>query len=198
MLLATCSTATCSLLTATCYLNNLYLIGLPGSGKTTIGRRLAAHLGWEFRDLDVDIAAQSGQTIPEIFAAEGEAGFRQREAAALRAVALRPGPPLVLATGGGTPCFHDNLAVLHQTGFTLWLDVPVPELVRRLAHSHSTRPLLAASEPSETPEKVLFDRLSRTLAAREWFYAQARLRHAGAATVAAVVAALAQAGFDPA
>ena len=68
-------------------MNNLYLIGLPGSGKTTIGRRLAAHYGWEFRDLDVDIVAQAGRTIPEIFAAEGEAGFRQREANALRAVA---------------------------------------------------------------------------------------------------------------
>lgn len=59
-------------------MNNLYLIGLPGSGKTTIGRRLAAHYGWEFRDLDADIVAQAGRTVPEIFAAEGEAGFRQR------------------------------------------------------------------------------------------------------------------------
>jgi shikimate kinase len=176
---------------------HLYLLGLPGAGKTTIGRRLAAHFGWEFRDLDADIVAQAGQSIPEIFAAEGEAGFRQREAAALRAVATRPGPPLVLATGGGTPCFHDNLHLLHQTGFTLWLDVPVPELVRRLARSHGTRPLLATTEPGEAPEKELFDRLHRTLAARQQFYSQARLRHAGAATVASLSAALAQAGFRP-
>ena len=176
---------------------HLYLLGLPGAGKTTIGRRLAAHFGWEFRDLDADIVTQSGRTIPEIFAAEGEAGFRQREAAALRAVAARPGPPLVLATGGGTPCFHDNLAVLHQTGFTLWLDVPVPELVRRLARSPHTRPLLAIAEPGETPEKALFNRLQRTLAARQQFYRQARLRYAGAATVAALTAALARAGFRP-
>ncbi|MGI4740939.1 MAG: shikimate kinase [Janthinobacterium lividum] len=178
-------------------MNNLYLIGLPGSGKTTIGRRLAAHFGWEFRDLDADIIGQAGQTVAEIFAAEGEAGFRRREAAALRAVAARPGPPLVLATGGGTPCFHDNLEILQQTGFTLWLEVPVPELVRRLARSHTTRPLLAATAPDETPEKALFDRLNRTLAARERFYAQARLRYAGAGTVAAVAAALSQAGFRP-
>ena len=178
-------------------LNNLYLLGLPGAGKTTIGRRLAAHYGWEFRDLDADIVAQAGQSIPEIFAAEGEAGFRAREAAALRAGAARTGPPLVLATGGGTPCFHDNLAVLQQTGFTLWLDVPLPELARRLARSRSARPLLAAAEPTQTPENAILAWLRRTLAARERFYAQARLRYAGAATVAAVAAALAEAGFAP-
>ena len=177
--------------------NNLYLIGLPGSGKTTIGRRLAAHYGWEFRDLDADIVAQAGCSVPEIFAAEGEAGFRQREADALRTVAARPGPPLVLATGGGTPCFHDNLGVLRETGFTLWLDVPLPELVRRLAQASNTRPLLAATAAHESPETALFEHLHRTLAARERFYGQAHLRHSGAATVAAIAAALAQAGFCP-
>lgn len=177
--------------------NNLYLIGMPGSGKTTIGRRLAAHYGWEFRDLDADIVAQAGHTVPEIFAAEGEMGFRQREAAALRAVAARPGPPLVLATGGGTPCFHDNLDLLHQTGFTLWLDVPLPELVRRLLRSATKRPLLTASAAGETPESALFTRLQRTLADRERFYAQARLRYTGVATAATVVEALTQAGFRP-
>jgi shikimate kinase len=189
--------AHCSLFIAHCSLNNLYLVGLPGSGKTTIGRRLAAHYGLEFRDLDVDIVAQAGRTVPEIFAAEGEVGFRQREADALRAVAARPGPPLVLATGGGTPCFHDNLGVLHATGFTLWLDVPLPELVRRLVRGSSTRPLLAATAAHESPETALFEQLSRTLAARERFYSQARLRYSGAATVAAIVAALADAGFGP-
>jgi shikimate kinase len=178
-------------------MNNLYLIGLPGSGKTTIGRRLAEHYGWEFRDLDADIVAEAGRTVPEIFAAEGEAGFRQREAAALRAVAARPGPPLVLATGGGTPCFHDNLDLLHQSGFTLWLDVPTPELVRRLLRSPTKRPLLTTLEAGETPESALFTRLHRTLADRERFYTQARLRCTGVATAATVVAALAEAGFKP-
>ncbi|MGI4741814.1 MAG: shikimate kinase [Janthinobacterium lividum] len=180
-------------------MNHLYLVGLPGSGKTTIGRRLAAHYGWEFRDLDAEIVAQAGQSIPTIFATEGEDRFRQREAEALRTIASRPEPPLVLATGGGTPCFHDNLELLQQTGFTLWLDVPLPELARRLARSIGTRPLLAATaaEPNETPEKALFDWLGRTLAARQRFYRQARLRHAGATNAAAVVAALARAGFRP-
>ncbi len=175
----------------------MYLVGLPGSGKTTIGRRLAEYYGWEFHDLDADIVAQAGRTVPEIFAAEGETGFRQREAAALRTLAARPGPPLVLATGGGTPCFHDNMDVLHQTGFTLWLDVPTPELVRRLLRSHNKRPLLTTLPADETPETALFTRLQRTLADRERFYTQARLRHTGVATVATVVEALTQAGFRP-
>ena len=179
-------------------MNHLYLIGLPGSGKTTLGRQLAAHYGREFLDLDAAIVAEAGRAVPEIFAAEGEAGFRAREAAALRAVAAWPGRPLVVATGGGTPCFHDNLAVLRSSGFLLWLDVPLPELVRRLGRSRSSRPLLAAAvSPAESPAEALAAHLGRTLATRERFYAQAHLRYAGAATAAALLAALAAAGFAP-
>ncbi len=179
-------------------MHHLYLIGLPGSGKTTLGRQLAAHYGRAFLDLDAVIVAEAGQSIPEIFAAEGEAGFRVREAAALRAVAARPGPPLVVATGGGTPCFHDNVEVLRTSGFLLWLDVPLPELVRRLGRSRTSRPLLAAAAgTAETPAQALTAHLGRTLAARERFYSQAHLRYAGAATAAAIVVALAEAGFAP-
>lgn len=75
--------------------------------------------------------------------------------------------------------------------------MPLPELVRRLVRASSTRPLLAATAAHETPETALFDQLNRTLAARQQFYSQAHLRHAGAATVPAIVAALAKAGFRP-
>ena len=177
---------------------HLYLIGLPGSGKTTLGQQLAAHYGLAFLDLDAAIVAAAGQSIPAIFAAEGEAGFRVREAAALRAVAARPGPPLVVATGGGTPCFHENMAVLRASGFVLWLEVPLPTLVRRLGRHRASRPLLAAAPgPGQTPAQALSAYLSRTLAARERFYAQAHLRHAGTATAAALRRALAGAGFAP-
>jgi shikimate kinase len=178
---------------------HLYLVGLPGSGKTTLGRQLAAHYGRAFVDLDDVIVAAAGQSIPAIFAAEGEAGFRAREAAALATLAAQPGPPLVVATGGGTPCFHDNLAVLRRSGFVLWLAVPVPELARRLAAAGqaTARPLLAATAHGDSPETALAAHLGRTLAAREQFYTQAHLHHPGAAPAADVAAALAAAGFRP-
>lgn len=177
---------------------HLFLIGLPGSGKTTLGRRLAAHYGREFVDLDEVVGQEAGRSIPEIFAAEGEASFRAREAAALTRLIQRP-QPLVVATGGGTPCFHHNMALLRKTGFVLWLAVPLPELARRLAATGqaAARPLLAAAGTAESPETALAAHLSRTLAAREGFYAQAHLRHPGGATATQVAAALAAAGFQP-
>ena len=178
---------------------HLYLIGLPGSGKTTLGRQLAAHYGREFVDLDEVVVREAGRSIPEIFAVESELGFRQREAAALTRVAARP-KLLVVATGGGTPCFHHNLQLLRCTGFVLWLAVPVPELARRLAAAGqaAARPLLAATAApaTESPETALNSHLTRTLAARQQFYAHAHLQHPGGGP-AEVVAALAAAGFRP-
>jgi shikimate kinase len=176
---------------------HLFLIGLPGSGKSTLGRQLAAHYGREFVDLDKVIVREAGRSIPEIFAAEGEIGFRQREAAALTRVAARP-HPLVVATGGGTPCFHDNMLLLRRVGFVLWLAVPVPELVRRLAGAgQAARPLLAATTHGGSPETALSEHLHRTLEARERFYTQAHLHHPGVGSLSEVVSALAAAGFRP-
>ena len=155
-----------------------------------MSRALAAHYAVPFLDLDAEIVARAGQVIPAIFLEHGEAYFRQLEAEVLRTAAARPGP-LVLATGGGTPCFHDNLTVLNNTGFTLWLDVPVTVLATRLAatNQRASRPLLASAGPTE---KWLGETLSR----RERYYAQARLRHTGAdGTVAEIAAQLATAGF---
>ncbi len=170
----------------------LFLIGMPGAGKTTLGRDLAAHYGLPFLDLDAEIVTRAGQVIPAIFLEHGEARFRELEAEVLREVAARP-EALVLATGGGTPCFHDNLTVLNASGFTLWLDVPVPVLASRLAagHQKASRPLLATAGPTEKW-------LAETLSGREQFYTQARLRCAGAAyAVAEVAGQLANAGFGP-
>ncbi|GAA4392397.1 shikimate kinase [Hymenobacter koreensis] len=151
-------------------LTHLYLVGMPGSGKTTLGLALAARYGLPFRDLDEEIVRREGRSIVELFAQEGEAYFRQAEAATLRAVVAEH-PQLLLATGGGTPCFHQNADFLNENGLTLWLDVPVDELVRRLLQQAAHRPLLAQLPD----EAALKSRLTETLAARREFYATAKL-----------------------
>lgn len=170
----------------------LSLLGMPGSGKSTLGRRLATSFGCPFLDLDAAIEERTGQRIPAIFKADGEAFFRQLEADTLREAATRPGP-LVLATGGGTPCFHDNLAVLQAAGPTLWLDVPNSVLAARLqAAGLASRPLLAAAQPAfDEGESPLETWLRETLAARSRFYALARLHLPNPGPVDVLPAALA-------
>lgn len=163
---------------------------MPGAGKTTLGKAVAAHFGLPFLDLDAEIVAHAGQVIPAIFLQHGEAYFRQLEAQVLREVLSRP-TRLVLATGGGTPCFHDNLAALNTHSTTLWLDVPPATLRDRLsaAIEKNTRPLLASTGPTEKW-------LRETLDARKEFYSRARLRCEGTAcTAEAVATQLAAAGF---
>jgi len=149
----------------------LSLIGMPGAGKTTLGQALAVAYEVPFLDLDQEIIQREGRSITAIFEAEGESYFREREAAALREVVAAPGP-FVLATGGGTPCFHQNMEVLLETGLVLYLNAPVESLVQRMHRSATVRPLLSGAPDVGALES----RLRETLEARKQFYDRAPLR----------------------
>jgi shikimate kinase len=147
----------------------IFLIGFMASGKTTVGRLLAERLDWNFVDLDKVIEDGAGKTVADIFAAEGEAGFRSRETDALREVAKRR--KTVVATGGGAPCREENIAAMLAAGRVLWLEISAEEAVRR-AGKASGRPLLdGEADPVAAARKLL--------EARRPFYKRA---HAGVPT----------------
>jgi 3-dehydroquinate synthase len=162
---------------------SVFLIGFMASGKTTVGRELARDGGLPFVDLDAAIEEAAGMTVRGIFAAEGEAGFRAREAAALDAV-LAAGDAIV-ATGGGTPCAGDAMQRMRDGGAVVALTAPFERLMERV-EDPSVRPLLA--QPREQTRALLEARMS--------VYRQA---HFGVATEdrdAAAVAARVRAGVD--
>jgi len=120
----------------------IFLTGFMGSGKSEVGRLLAARLGLPFVDLDREVEAGAGRSVAEIFAAEGEAGFRRREAAALRADAERA--DAVVATGGGVVASQANRRWMREEGLVVWLDADFPVLAGRLDEAERrARPLFA-------------------------------------------------------
>lgn len=135
---------------------NILLIGLMGSGKTTVGRLVAQMIGFQIVDTDHLIVDAVGKSIPDIFATEGEAAFRQHESTALRSLLGRRG--CVIATGGGIVTQPRNLALLRHLGYTVWLDADPERLARRTA-VNTNRPLLNGEEdPKAKLERLLTER----------------------------------------
>ena len=139
-----------------------------GSGKSTIGRKLAERLKLQFMDLDVYIEDRNRCTIPEIFSKEGENGFRAKEHKALKEVVDFEN--IIIATGGGVPCFYDNMQIINNAGISIYLDVRPKILAERLLNSKIDRPLIKGKSPSE-----LEDVLATNLIQRNPFYQQAKL-----------------------
>lgn len=120
----------------------IYLIGMMGSGKSTFGKQLAAYLNFTFVDLDESIVLHEGLSISQIFEKSGEDGFRIVEQNALKRESVSE-TNKVIATGGGTPCFFDNMAFMNDSGCTLFLNIPASEIAKRLSIAdNSHRPLL--------------------------------------------------------
>lgn len=126
----------------------IFLLGMPSSGKSTLGRSLARLLHYEFLDLDKRIETREGLTISELFAIKGEAYFRQAESDVLKSLPVQAA--LVVSTGGGVPCFFDNLAHIKAHGLSVFLDLPPTLLAQRMLHSRKDdRPLYRKTDPDD-------------------------------------------------
>ncbi len=141
----------------------IILIGYRGSGKTTVGQLLARQLGWNFADADEHLEAVAGKSIKEIFVAEGEPGFRDRESAALADLCQRD--RIVIATGGGAVLRPANRELLRSTGFVVWLTTTPETSWQRLRGDPTT----AARRPNLTPAGG-FEEVQSLIAARTPLY----------------------------
>ncbi len=148
----------------------VFLIGYMGCGKSTVGRRLARTLGYDFVDMDSEIEREEGMSVADIFAQKGESYFRAKETEHLERYAS--GSRIVVATGGGAPCVGNNMEVMHRGGaVTVYLKMSPAKLVERLGgHGREKRPLIRGMNDGE-----LLEFIGRTLPGREEIYERARL-----------------------
>ena len=145
----------------------IFLLGLMGTGKTYWTKRLSKKLKVGGYDLDQMIEAHEEKTISEMFAEEGEDHFRKTESKILRWFGEKKS--FVLSTGGGTPCFNDNMDWMNKQGITIWIDEPVDVLVQRLLPEKTHRPLIVSLS-----DKELSRFLENKLAERRSFYNRAK------------------------
>ena len=144
----------------------IFFTGFMGCGKTTWSRKLAAHLGYDFIDLDQLLEEQAGMTIAEYFASYGEEAFRILESEVLKQTAYSNNT--VISTGGGLPCFFDNMNWMNAHGKTVYIKLSPKTLVDRLEKGKAKRPLLRDKHGDE-----LLAFITEKLAEREGYYLQA-------------------------
>jgi shikimate kinase len=146
----------------------IFLIGFMGSGKTTLGRKLAARMQYEFIDLDHKLEQQVELSIAEYFSFFGEDSFRKKEAEVLKKTAYPENA--VISTGGGLPCYFDNMEWMKANGTVVYLKLAPKTLADRLENGKEERPLL---QDKHGDELVAF--IEQKLAERENFYSQANI-----------------------
>ena len=149
-------------------MQRIFLIGFMGAGKTSIGKELSVKMNYTFIDLDFFIERRYHKTIRQIFEEKGEEVFREIEQKMLHEVAEFE--DVVVSTGGGTPCFHQNMMFMNEQGTTVYLKVSNKELVRRINLNKSTRPLLKDFSGEQLSRFV-----EETIAKRKSFYEQAKI-----------------------
>lgn len=137
-----------------------------GSGKTSIGKRVAKKLDMVFLDMDDFLVKKTGKTVPEIFEKEGEEAFRKYEKEVLHETFTFKNT--VIAAGGGTPCFFDNMEQMNNNGTSFYLKNSVDFLIHKLTHAKTERPLVKGKTEEELREYIV-----KTLQYREQFYMQA-------------------------
>ena len=148
----------------------IYLIGFMGSGKTHWGRLLSQKLSFPFFDLDSQVEEQAGKSIAEIFAAEGEEQFRLVEKDALHSI-TESHESFVMACGGGSPCYFNNIEYMHQTGTTVWINTPLEVLFERLVKEKDKRPLI-----KDLSDDQLENFIRKKFADRKIYYEQADVK----------------------
>jgi shikimate kinase len=146
----------------------IFLVGFMGSGKSTLGRRLARKIDYPFTDMDEDIENEEQKTISDIFREKGEDYFRKLENAYLQKI--NNDKNLVIATGGGAPCFFNNMEVMNKKGVTIYLKMSPASLAFRLREAREHRPLL-----NEVSDQQLNDYVEQKLSKRENFYMQSKV-----------------------
>jgi shikimate kinase len=152
--------------------NRIALIGYMGSGKSKLGRKLARKLDYLFLDLDGIIEVQNAQSIPDIIKEKGEIFFRKLERKTLHEVLEKyRGEQYVLALGGGTPCYYDNMEVVNNSCLSVYLYGAAGMLAARLLANRGERPLIAHVADADLPEFV-----AKHLFERQYFYGMAHLQ----------------------
>lgn len=146
----------------------IYLIGFMGCGKSTLGRKMAELMNLNFIDLDKYIEERNFKTIPLIFEEDGEQGFREKEKNALEEVSQFEN--VIIGTGGGTPCFFDNMELMNRNGITIYISPDTETLANRISHSRTERPLVAG----KSREELIFF-IDQTLEKRNPFYRRSKI-----------------------
>lgn len=150
----------------------VFLIGFMGCGKTTLGKKLASKTGFSFIDLDKLIEMEAGKTIPQYFSEHGEAAFRVLERNVLQASTFSENS--IIATGGGAPCYFDNMDWMNKEGLTVYISLPPAALASRLEKAEEVRPVLR-----DYKGEALIQFIAGKLEERDPFYSKAQITASG-------------------